>query len=416
VRKVPPPHALAALPETGDIGAACAAAAAALGLPDPRADFRLRARDPRQDMQYGESLLLIEDAAPYRRARLALSRARRSWPSCAGAWLASAAVETVLARFPAALPLYARASRLAPSATWVPAWRGVARALDERRRRAESLRAALSDLDLALARGAPASFVAPWRAELRHDLDDRDGALADLAAVPAGDPSFLWARVERGEILCECGRADEALTEFDRLAAEHPKAAWAWALRGRTLATTGCAAEGLADLDRAVRLAPGSAATRAWRSEAYRRLGRYREALKDLDRAAALDPRYTLGWVWRGRLKLLLGRPAEALKDLDRAVRLDARYRLGLAWRGEALFKLGRTREAARDFARVAPMDPRRSWTPRAREGSVPDALGRETAYWADLEKRVAQNPRDAWARRLLADALARGRAPERAA
>ena len=410
-----PPAALLTLPESGDVAAACAAAAEALGLAAPRADFRLMARDPRQDMQYGERLLLIEDAAPYRRARLVLARARRVWPSCAGAWLAAAAVETVLARFPAALALCARAARLAPDAAWVPAWRGVARALDERRRRAEGLKGALTDFDLALARGASPAFVAPWRAELRHDLDDRDGALADLASIPADDASSLWVRVERGEILCECGRVEEALSEFDRLVAEKPKAGWAWALRGRTLATTGRAAEGLPDLDRAVRLAPASAATRAWRSEALRRLGRYREALKELDRATALDPRYTLGWVWRGRLKLLLGRPAEALKDLDRAVRLDARYRLGLAWRGEALFKLGRTREAARDFARVAPMDPRRSWTPPAREGAVPGASARETAYWSDLERRVAESPRDVWARRLLADARARGRTPETA-
>lgn len=410
MRRIAAPPALRALPDSGDLAAACSAAASALGLADPRADFRLRARDPRQDMQYGESLLLVDDAAPYRRARLALARARRAWPSCAGAWLASAAVETVLARFPASLPLYAKASRLAPSAAYVPAWRGVARALDERSRRAEGLKAALADFDRALSLGASPSFVAPWRAELRHDLDDRDGALADLSAIPADDPSSLWARVERGEILCECGRVDEALKEFDRLVAERPKAGWAWALRGRTLATTGKAAEGLRDLDRAVRLAPDSAATRAWRSEALRRLGRYREALKDLDRATALDPRYTLAWVWRGRLKLLLGRPAAARKDLDRAVRLDARYRLGLAWRGEALFKLGRTREAARDFAAIAPMDPRRTWTVPAPEGAVPGAAAREAAYWESLEGRARAFPRDRWARALLDEALARGR------
>jgi tetratricopeptide (TPR) repeat protein len=149
---------------------------------------------------------------------------------------------------------------------------------------------------------------------------------------------------------------------------------------------------------------------RAWRSEALRRLGRCRAARSDLDRAIVLDRGYTLAWVWRGRLKLLAGRPAEALKDLDRAVRLDARYRLGLAWRGEALFKLGRTREAARDFAAIAPMDPRRSWTVPAREGVVPGAVAREDAYWADLESRVADSPRDRWARRLLDEARSRGR------
>ncbi|MFI5346176.1 MAG: tetratricopeptide repeat protein [Elusimicrobiota bacterium] len=410
------PDALASAPVTGEFETGIRAAASVLGLAGPRADFRLRARDPRQDMQYGESLLLVDDPAPYRRARLVLARARRAWPSCAGAWLAAAAVETVLARFPQSFPLYARAARLAPDSAWVPAWRGISRVLDERRRRSEDLKAALADFDLALARGAAPAFVAPWRAELRHDLDDREGALADLAAVPANDPSALWARVERGEILCECGRVGEALAEFDRLVAENPKASWAWALRGRTTATTGRAAEGLADLDRAVKLAPRSAVTRAWRSEALRRLGRYRAALADLDRATALDPRYTLAWVWRGRLKLIQGDPAAALKDLDRAVRLDPRYRLGLAWRGEALFKLGRTREAARDFGRVAPMDPRRSWTPPAPEGRIGGAEAREAAYWNDLESRVRSYPRDRWARRLLDDARARGRATEAAA
>lgn len=405
------PAALAGLPVTGDFAGACAAAAAALNRADPRADFRLRARDPRQDMQYGESLALAVDPIPYRRARLALARARRAWPDCAGVWLASAAVETVLARFPAALAFLSHAAKRAPRSPWVYAWRGVARSLDQRRLRSQNLSAALSDLDAALAGGASAAFVAPWRAELRHDLDDREGALADLALIPPSDPSAPWARVELGEILCECGRVAEALAVFDGLVEDHPRSSWAWATRGRTLATTGHPERGLRDLARAVRLAPRSAAARAWRAEALRGLGRYEESLAELDRATRLDPRYTLGWVWRGRVKLLLGRPADALKDLDRAVRLDARYRLALAWRGEALFKLGRTREAARDFARVAPLDPRRTWTPAVGEGVRVDAGARERAYWDDLERRVRENPSDARARGLLDQALARGRA-----
>ncbi len=387
------------------------AAARTFGLASPGADFVLKTRDPRQDLQYGESLLLVADAAPYRRARLVAARARRAWPRESGAWLAAGAIEACLARPAAALVLLDRAVKLDPSSGWARAWRGVARALASRRsRRGDGLREALADLDAALARGASDAFVRPWAAELRHDLDDRDGALADLARIPNDDVSALWARVERGEILCECGRTGEALDEFSRLVVELPGEAWAWALRGRTLATTGRASEGLGDLDRAAKLAPRSAAVRAWRSEALRRLGRYRAARADLDRATALDPGYTLAWIWRGRLKLLAGRPAEALKDLDRAVRLDVRYRLGLAWRGEALFKLGRTREAARDFAAIAPMDPRRTWTVPAREGVVPVAAAREDAYWADLERRAKKYPGDRWARRLLDEARSRGR------
>jgi tetratricopeptide (TPR) repeat protein len=387
------------------------AAAKTLGLAAPGADFVLKARDPRQDLQYGESLLLVAEAAPYRRARLVAARARRAWPRESGAWLAAGAIEACLARPAAALALLDRAVKLDPSSGWARAWRGVARALESRGKRREGgLTEALADLEGASARGASDAFVRPWSAELRHDLDDREGALADLALIPKDDASALWARVERGEILCEGGRTGEALDEFSRLIAESPGEAWTWALRGRTLATTGRADEGLGDLDRAAKLAPRSAAVRAWRSEALRRLGRCRAARADLDRAIALDPGYTLAWVWRGRLKLLAGRPADALKDLDRAVRLDARYRLGLAWRGEALFKLGRTREAARDFAAIAPMDPRRSWTVPAREGVVPGSADREAAYWRDLERRAREYPRDRWTRRLLDAARARGR------
>lgn len=386
-------------------------AAKSLGLVPSGADFVLKTRDPRQDLQYGESLLLVDDAAPYRRARLIAARARRVRPTEAGAWLAAGAVEACLARPAAALVLLDRAVKLDPRSGWARAWRGVARALEARRQRREvGLREALADLDAALARGTSDAFVRPWAAELRHDLDDRDGALADLSRIPNDDASALWARVERGEILCESGRAGEALEEFSRLVAERPGEAWTWALRGRTYATTGRVSEGLADLDRATRLAPRSAAVRAWRSEALRRLGRYRAARADLDRATVLDPGYTLAWIWRGRLKLLLGRPADALMDLDRAVRLDARYRLGLAWRGEALFKLGRAREAARDFAAITPMDPRRTWTVPSREGVVPGAAAREAAYWADLERRAKDFPRDRSARRLLDEARSRGR------
>ena len=376
MHKTPPPEALLLAPRTGDL-------AAAAGV-----DFVFRSRDPRQDLQYGESLLLVEDPAPYRRARLAAARARRLWPKTAGSWLLSGAIETCLARPELALPYLTKAAALDKGSGWILAWRAIARAtLSRRRRREEGLREALADFDRAFDLGVGDSFARPWSAELRHDLDDREGALYDLALLPSGDPSELWARVERGEILCECGRTEDALAEFTRLTAENPGQAWAWALRGRTLATTGRAAEGLLDLDRAARLTPRSAAVRAWRSEALRRLGRYKDARADLDRAVRLDPRYTLAWVWRGRLKLLAGRPADALKDLDRAVRLDPRYRLGLAWRGEALLKLGRVRGAARDFTAIAPMDPRRFWNAPANEGVVPDAAARERACVSDLAR-----------------------------
>jgi tetratricopeptide (TPR) repeat protein len=321
-------------------------------------------------------------------------------------------VETALGEFPKAMTFLDRAARSAPRSSWVRAWRGVSRSLDIRRRRRGDLRQALKDLDAAMKLGASAQFVAPWRAELRHDLDDREGALADLALIAPDHDSHLWARVERGEILCELGRTPEALSEFNRLTRENPGAAWAWALRGRTKATTGRAREGLRDLDRAVKLAPRSAAARAWRSEALRLLGRYRLALRDLDCAVRRDPRYTLAWIWRGRLRLVRGQAAPALRDFNRALSLDERYRLAFAWRAEALFKLGRMKAAVRDMREAAPLDLSRTWNSVSREGELAASARREASYWSDLQECLRSRAADRWARAFVRAALKTGPAP----
>ncbi|MBI3554096.1 MAG: tetratricopeptide repeat protein [Elusimicrobia bacterium] len=374
---MPAPAELAA---AGRFSEAFAALAREAGVKATRVpDFRLRERDPRQDMQYGESLMLCADPKLYREARRALSRIRTAAPRSAEAWLLSGIVETILARFKDAQSLLARAGGLAPKSPWPSAWRGVARALESRRLKSQDgLREALADLDAA-AQGEAARFVYPWRAELRHDLEDMEGALRDLERILSDESSSLWARVERGEILCETGRHDAALAEFDRLVRENPRASWARALRGRTLATTGREEESLSDLRRAAALDPKSASAKAWLAESLRKLGRYAEALKSLDAALRLDPRFVLAWVWRGRIRLLLGRFVDSLEDFNRAIRLDPRYQLAFAWRGEALFKLGRRQAAERDFRRVAPLDLARTWNPVLREGQrlTPEARAR---------------------------------------
>jgi tetratricopeptide (TPR) repeat protein len=356
-------------------------------------DFKLRERDPRQDMQYGESLLLCSNPAPYRRARTALRRIRTVSPRSAPAWLLSGIVECFLAHFAQAEEFLQRAYGLDRDSPWTLAWRGVARALEARRtKRQEGLAAALADFDEA-ARGPAARFVYPWRAELRHDLEDREGALSDLEFILRADGGNLWARVERGEILCEAGRHAEALREFDRLVRENPAAAWAHALRGRTLATTGRELESLVDLSKATTLAPRSASARAWLAESLRKLGRYEEASRRLDEALRLDPKFVLAWVWRGRIHLLRGRLQAALRDLNRAIRLDSRYQLAFAWRGETFFKLGRREEAAQDFRRVAPMDLARTWNPLLGEGERLTPEARAAAYaaaWPARESAAA--------------------------
>lgn len=372
----------------GGVREAALEAARAAGVPAARVpDFVLKSRDPRQDLQYGESLLLVDDPKPYLAARRWLSKARRS--GGAAALLASGAVECVLARFAAAERLLTLA--LKEDATLADAWlfRGIARSLEARSLKThEGLLLALKDLDRAVA--LRADGARHWRAELRHDLDDHAGALEDLDAILKESPGDTWSKVERGEILCEKGRHQEALAEFDALARKHPRAPWALALRGRTLATTGRERESLPDLRLAARLAPKSGAARAWLSESLRKLGRYGEARRLLDEAVRLEPGFALAWVWRGRLKLLTGDLRGAAADLSRAIKLDPRYQLAFAWRGEALHKLGRRAQARRDFARVAPLDLSRTWNPVLREGEPLTPEARRAAFERDLAEAAA--------------------------
>jgi tetratricopeptide (TPR) repeat protein len=350
-------------------------------------DFLLKSRDPRQDLQYGESLLLVDDPRPYVAARRWLAKARRT--GGAAALLASGAVECVLARFGAAEKLLSQA--LEKDRTLADAWlfRGIARSLKARSGKThDGLVLALEDFDRAVALRADGALH--WRAELRHDLDDSAGALEDLDGILERAPADTWARVERGEILCEIGRHGEAMAEFDALARRHPRAPWALALRGRTLATTGRERQSLPDLRKAARLAPKSGAARAWLSESLRKLGRYEEARRELDAAVRLEPGFALAWVWRGRLKLLSGDLRGAAADLSRAIALDPRYRLAFAWRGEALHKLGRRAQAKRDFARVAPLDLSRTWNPVLREGQRLTPEARRAAFARDMEAAAA--------------------------
>jgi len=399
------------LARCGDLRGAYRAAARAAGVIAPGPDFELDRRDPRQDLQYGESIALCEDPGRYRGAVPALARIARRLPRLAGVELLAGVTETALGRYDRALPCLDRAVALDPGSSWAWAWRGVARSLQARLAKSEkALLPALKDLDRAVELGSARHFARRWRAELRHDLEDAAGAMSDLERILEETPGDLWACVELGEILCERGRFDEAMHQFDRLVKRLPGTAWAFALRGRTLATSGRAQESLRDLERAVRLAPRVASNRAWLSEAYRKLGRYQAALKQLDVAVRQQPGFVLAWIWRGRLRLGLGLYAEAVADLNRAIRLDPRYRLAYAWRGEANFKLGRLPQAAEDFSRpgISPMDPRNTWMPRLKEGVPVETEARGKAFWEDLSRAVQKRPKDRWVRRLWESSLQR--------
>lgn len=273
-------------------------------------------------------------------------------------------------------------------------------------RRSEQWRArALERADRAVALD-PSRTALLLRAQIRMELEDNKGGLADLARILKRDPADLSARIGRVEAWADQYRLGPAEKELERIRKLRAARWWFYAQRGRLRGMCGRLEPALKDFNEAVRRQPRRGALRAWRGEVLRKLGRLSECRADLDRAAVLEPRYAFTWEIRGRLQLMLGRPGPALRDLERACRLDPARTMAFAWRAEARLRLGRLRGAWSDLERVYPLEPLSFWNDdRAAEGRLPGRAERQDSYWRSLDAAVNRARSDgvAW--------LIRGRA-----
>jgi tetratricopeptide (TPR) repeat protein len=160
------------------------------------------------------------------------------------------------------------------------------------------------------------------------------------------DPNNATVWSNKGGVLRSLGRYAEALEACDRALTLDPNLAYSWGNKGATLINLGRHAEALEALDRALSLNPNYAIAWSNKGVVLSRLGRHAGALEAYDRALALDSNYTSAWNNKGSELIDLGRHAEALEALDRALSLNPN--LAIAWsnKGAALRRLGRGAEA----------------------------------------------------------------------
>src|SRR5579859_1598069 len=139
---------------------------------------------------------------------------------------------------------------------------------------------------------APNDFSAWFNLAYTLDVAARyDEALVAWDRALGINPNDAAAWINKGSALSNLQRYEEALAAYDRALALDPKYALAWHNKGVVLGNLQRYEQALAAFDRALALDPQYAAV-AWYNKgvALRDLQRYEEALAAFDRALALDP------------------------------------------------------------------------------------------------------------------------------
>jgi tetratricopeptide (TPR) repeat protein len=311
--------------------------------------------------------------------RLLAEDPRRAW--------AHAARAGVLGRSDLQIEGLRRAVALAPDNGWMRAFLGRALGGGDAASRAEGLREMTE-----AARLAPrAGWILCWRAELRRQLEDFEGARADLDAGLSLDPDyrlgFAWraflrdARGDSAGGVCDMTVCLEAMprTAFFHLRGEMRRRAGdpAGALRDAVLcmaqsplhALAYSGAGWMALMGRPGTGRPVPKLMRARRELRGRRSGLEEASLIRFMDAAGCVERFPLklievpsggkaGLLWAARAELDAGREGSSLTLLGRALRREPASFLARAWRGEALCRLGRPGAALADLDRALGLKP----------------------------------------------------------
>ncbi|HVP69511.1 MAG TPA: DUF3857 domain-containing protein [Anaeromyxobacteraceae bacterium] len=228
---------------------------------------RLEDEDLNRVRERAEAALAAEPGSPFASLALAELEMRRGRPQAAVRLL-----EPVVA----ASPRFA-AARAALGQAWEQAGMASRGALDMRRLGAdlpevplavEAATRAAKRLDqtdeavrllrklLALRYDDAASRTA--LTQILLDRGDLEGALEQLAEAERLDPSDVWLRLRRADLLAANGRSEEAEAEFATAARICPDEPDVYERRGRALLREGRQSDAFADLQRALELKPQS--------------------------------------------------------------------------------------------------------------------------------------------------------------
>ncbi|MEZ6189513.1 MAG: tetratricopeptide repeat protein [Planctomycetota bacterium] len=182
-------------------------------------------------------------------------------------------------------------------------------------------------------------------------------ALERLDRALDADPEDVEARVQRGFVRRQLDDFEGALADVNQVLAAHPDHAEALYHRGATRRKLD-APRALEDLNRALALDPSLAGAYYHRGVLYREQRDYPRALRDLDEALRLEPDARHALYHRARVQEKLGNREAAVHDLDRALGEERLDRESLCLRGILLAELGRLDEGLVDLQRAVDLYP----------------------------------------------------------
>ena len=244
-----------------------------------------------------------------------LTAAARLAPDNAETWLHLGMTAQNLNRLDDAAAHYGRALALQPD--YADALFRLGVLLRHLRRHGEALAA----LDRCMAI-APQDAVQQQRGEVKFELNDMEGALADFTAVLAHQPDAVQALLYRGVALAQLQRPQEALAALDRAALLAPRRAEMPFNRGVVLEMLGRPDEAMTAYDAAIAINPGHADAWNNRGDILRRRGQLEAAVDAFRRAIALLPGHLPGLINRGTVLAMLNRNREAAADFRRVLEI----------------------------------------------------------------------------------------------
>ncbi len=179
---------------------------------------------------------------------------------------------------------------------------------------------AQADFDAAIALRPHYSEAYSARAQIRLDGHDPDGALADLTALLAFDPTFPDLHYHLARVYEAKGYPDKAMSEYDAAIAAAPSA-HAYEGRGVLNLRAGRQARAIDDLDAAIHLKPDLATAYVDRGQAHLMARNYDAAMADFDAALRLKPDDATAKIGRATAAGKAGRPDTG--ELEAAIAAD---------------------------------------------------------------------------------------------
>jgi tetratricopeptide (TPR) repeat protein len=192
-------------------------------------------------------------------------------------------------------------------------------------------RGAIADYDTALSIRPDDIYVLHYRCRAKIELGDTAGATADIDKSLSQDPGFVWAWIDRGDILVEKREYKAAL------------AAFTWAIDGLTPIGTYAPCEAyrqrgllwwrlgwrwsaMDDLDKAVSINSGDIESLLDRADIYGEQRKYKKALADIATAMLWHPNDSRAVCGRGVIYLDWHRKKKAYSDLMKAKEMGNKY------------------------------------------------------------------------------------------